>query len=197
LRDLVISVLHRLRQSRTLHTLTFGPISGVHFTHQIGRLQYPEVLRGGLPGAHGSLIDKPAHATVRESYRGTTFMPTSAPFPEAFIINLERRQVRLRSIMTLCEDCGLQAARFPAVEAVPGWKGCGLSHQAIVRQAKERDLPWVLILEDDAHFDTVSIARFRSILDFLGHIVTNGSASVVAQLSSGIPKYECSIYIIS
>src|SRR3982074_2844044 len=34
LRDLVISVLHRLRQSRTLHTLTFGPISGVHFTPQ-------------------------------------------------------------------------------------------------------------------------------------------------------------------
>jgi hypothetical protein len=32
LRDLVISILHRLRQSRTLHTLTFGPISGVHFT---------------------------------------------------------------------------------------------------------------------------------------------------------------------
>src|SRR6266700_5021907 len=31
LRDLVIAVLHRLRQSRTLHTLTFGPISGVHF----------------------------------------------------------------------------------------------------------------------------------------------------------------------
>jgi hypothetical protein len=34
LRDLVISVLHRLRQSRTLHTLTFGPISGVHFNQQ-------------------------------------------------------------------------------------------------------------------------------------------------------------------
>src|SRR6266851_1601844 len=31
LRDLVISLLHRLRQSRTLHTLTSGPISGVHF----------------------------------------------------------------------------------------------------------------------------------------------------------------------
>src|SRR5450432_3317798 len=34
LRDLVISVLHRLRQSRTLHTLTFGSISGVHFTQR-------------------------------------------------------------------------------------------------------------------------------------------------------------------
>src|SRR6266700_6953812 len=32
LRDLVISVLHLLRQSRTLHTLTSGPISGVHFS---------------------------------------------------------------------------------------------------------------------------------------------------------------------
>src|SRR5713101_6357284 len=36
LRDLVISVLHRLRQSRTLHTLTFGPISGVHFRPHTG-----------------------------------------------------------------------------------------------------------------------------------------------------------------
>src|SRR5258708_26860758 len=37
LRDLVISVLHRLRQSRTLHTLTFGPISGVHFRERSNR----------------------------------------------------------------------------------------------------------------------------------------------------------------
>jgi hypothetical protein len=35
LRDLVISVLHPLRQSRTLHTLTFGPISGVHFSEPV------------------------------------------------------------------------------------------------------------------------------------------------------------------
>src|SRR6266478_2783339 len=31
LRDLVIAVLHGLRHSRTLHTLTSGPISGGHF----------------------------------------------------------------------------------------------------------------------------------------------------------------------
>jgi hypothetical protein len=37
LRDLVISVLHRLRQSRTLHTLTSGPISGVHFSYRVGQ----------------------------------------------------------------------------------------------------------------------------------------------------------------
>src|SRR5258708_32141509 len=44
LRDLVISVLHRLRQSRTLHTLTFGPISGVHFT--------PLLLLPSIQGEH-------------------------------------------------------------------------------------------------------------------------------------------------
>src|ERR1700680_3237682 len=45
LRDLVISVLHRLRQSRTLHTLTFGPISGVHFQlHLANRRQLRPLL---------------------------------------------------------------------------------------------------------------------------------------------------------
>src|SRR5260370_4475323 len=38
LRDLVISVLHRLRQSRTRQTLTFGPSSGVHFSKRENKL---------------------------------------------------------------------------------------------------------------------------------------------------------------
>src|SRR6266849_4338299 len=42
LRDFVISVLHRLRQSRTLHTLTFGPIFGVHFRSHSS----PSIARG-------------------------------------------------------------------------------------------------------------------------------------------------------
>src|SRR5664279_409865 len=41
LRDLVISVLHPLRQSRTPHTLTFGPISGVHFNTRCGNNRPP------------------------------------------------------------------------------------------------------------------------------------------------------------
>src|SRR3984893_18327535 len=53
LRDLVISVLHPLRQSRTLHTLTFGPISGVHFN----------VLRGDM-----SLIGPRPHAIAHDNY---------------------------------------------------------------------------------------------------------------------------------
>src|SRR3984893_16620552 len=44
LRDLVISVLHPLRQSRTLHTLTFGPISGVHFSARSDRKQLARLM---------------------------------------------------------------------------------------------------------------------------------------------------------
>src|SRR3979490_696139 len=53
LRDLVISVLHRLRQSRTLHTLTFGPISGVHFKTTVNE----QVFKGfGCTGANVSPV---------------------------------------------------------------------------------------------------------------------------------------------
>src|ERR1700704_1238173 len=60
LRDLVISVLHRLRQSRTLHTLTFGPISGVHFKSQ-GRPSSLCGLRAGTTAFDGEC------ATSREA----------------------------------------------------------------------------------------------------------------------------------
>src|SRR5258708_37971804 len=48
LRDLVISVLRRLRQSRTLHTLTFGPISGVHFSVGLESMHNFGVMAQGL-----------------------------------------------------------------------------------------------------------------------------------------------------
>src|SRR5271168_3604183 len=52
LRDLVISVLHPLRQSRTLHTLTFGPISGVHFIEgeRLSILNLLSVCGASFPG---------------------------------------------------------------------------------------------------------------------------------------------------
>src|SRR5260370_25035116 len=48
LRDLVISVLHRLRQSRTLHTLTFGPISGVHFNALYHNIEHSMLVTAGI-----------------------------------------------------------------------------------------------------------------------------------------------------
>ena len=55
LRDLVISILRRLRQSRTLHTLTFGPISGVHFKVKVFKASYLACLFTPFCTAPGSL----------------------------------------------------------------------------------------------------------------------------------------------
>src|SRR5260370_11575716 len=63
LRDLVISVLHPLRQSRTLHTLTFGPISGVHFIHRALSTR-PRI----SPSAYQHLLSPSAHPVGRRDH---------------------------------------------------------------------------------------------------------------------------------
>ena len=89
------------------------------------------------------------------------------PFPEVFVINLDFRADRWAGIQQSCTTAELIPIRIPAVQASLGWKGCTLSHLKCVRLAKERNLPWVLILEDDATFTPESINRFRKLLPYL------------------------------
>src|SRR5258708_9589933 len=118
LRDLVISVLHPLRQSRTLHTLTFGPISGVHFSHH--RLRPRQCLsrasateddkvvgirddvcmeRFPAPG-QPPVLQEPIHVDVGEQWARDAALgraarvalaTTDAPGPVATILFLDRR----------------------------------------------------------------------------------------------------------
>jgi hypothetical protein len=67
LRDLVIYMLHRLRQSRTLHTLTSGPISGVHFSLSS---VHPLICSARIGDARGDLANDCAPAA-------TTFLALS------------------------------------------------------------------------------------------------------------------------
>ena len=47
---------------------------------------------------------------------------------------------------------GINAERFAAIAATPGIVGCGLSHLAVLRLARDRGLKNVLIFEDDFQF---------------------------------------------
>jgi hypothetical protein len=87
--------------------------------------------------------------------------------PVALIINLDRRVDRWQKIEGVCLDAGLTPERISAVEAQPGWIGCGRSHQKCIAIAQERGWENALILEDDAVFDAQAIARFRSIIAVL------------------------------
>jgi glycosyl transferase family 25 len=70
-------------------------------------------------------------------------------------INLKKRTDRRECIEKELNDFGLDYERFEAIETpIPGFGivGCGLSHLAVLKLAKERKYENVLILEDDFTF---------------------------------------------
>jgi glycosyl transferase family 25 len=71
---------------------------------------------------------------------------------EIYVINLDHRVDRLAEVSKELGDMGLRFTRFPAIKTTPGILGCGLSHLAVLKEARERKLPCVLIFEDDFMF---------------------------------------------
>jgi glycosyl transferase family 25 len=93
---------------------------------------------------------------------------SSHPSIPAFYINLNRDVFRRARIEEELANSRIQAERIPAIEgrAVPDWLqsfyddrlgpgevGCSASHLTICRIIIERDLPFALILEDDARIE--------------------------------------------
>lgn len=89
------------------------------------------------------------------------------PAPAVFVINLDERKDRWLAIQKMCRQCGINPERISAVKRKPGWHGCGLSHVKCAKLAKERNLPWVIVLEDDCIFSIEQWNHFKSLLPFL------------------------------
>lgn len=64
-----------------------------------------------------------------------------------FYINLDRRTDRRAEIEG--ELVGFDVERFPAIHNGSGIVGCGMSHIAVLKLARERGYPEVMIFEDD------------------------------------------------
>jgi len=62
------------------------------------------------------------------------------------------------------EKYGLQAERFTAIDSPLGIYGCGMSHLAVLKLAKQRNYKNVLILEDD--FEFLVSPDFNGLPDF-------------------------------
>lgn len=95
-------------------------------------------------------------------------------FPYRVCINLDRRPERWRRMRRRFSRHGLAPVlRFPAANGAAltppaGWEdpagayGCLLSHVAVVREARRRGAPSVLLFEDDAAFPSDFAARFAA-----------------------------------
>lgn len=69
---------------------------------------------------------------------------------QIFVINLEKRNDRLEQVSEMLKD--LKWERIEAIASDKGYYGCVLSHIKALTLAKKRDLPEVIIMEDDFHF---------------------------------------------
>ena len=68
----------------------------------------------------------------------------------AYVINLDKRKDRWKQIKTDWKDYDIKLIRVSAIEDTVGMVGCAKSHLKIIKYAKKKKLPYVLVLEDDA-----------------------------------------------
>jgi hypothetical protein len=77
---------------------------------------------------------------------------SSTDIKNIFYINLDRRIDRKNHIENQLKLLNWSASRFPAILNSFGALGCSLSHQALLKYAKNNNLDHILILEDDVTF---------------------------------------------
>lgn len=73
-------------------------------------------------------------------------------FKHTFFINLEERTDRLEHIENELKKMNIIGERINAVKSEKGAIGCTLSHIRALETAKQRDYPYIAILEDDIEF---------------------------------------------
>ena len=78
----------------------------------------------------------------------------SSIFPPILYINLDSRKDRMQELTREFANFPVAPERVSAVKYSPGWKGCSASHLKCITIAKERNYPWVLIVEDDCALTT-------------------------------------------
>jgi len=81
-----------------------------------------------------------------------------------FVLNLDKRVDRWKEIQKKFNEYNLE--RVSAIENLNGHVGCGLSHIKAIKLAKEQNLPYAIIIEDDCK-PTKYFNNFKIIIDWL------------------------------
>lgn len=84
----------------------------------------------------------------------------------SFYINLDSRTDRREQFEDECRRMDLSVERFPALRSIGPAQGCTLSHIEVLKLARARGYPSVLVFEDDFQF-LVSKEEFSSVLESL------------------------------
>ena len=85
-----------------------------------------------------------------------------------YYINLEERTDRKELVESELNELGWKYERFNAIKNEIGIIGCGMSHLKLIQLAKEKNLDYIVILEDDVQFMRKSWynEKIKNILDY-------------------------------
>ena len=75
-----------------------------------------------------------------------------ADIKHSFYINLEHRTDRKDSFLYDLPKGIFNVNFFKAVKHSKGAHGCGLSHMYLIKYAKDNNLPYMIVAEDDAFY---------------------------------------------
>ena len=112
-------------------------------------------------------------------------MNSISDIKHAFYINLDSRPDRKEYIENHLKKVGLNAKRFNAVKLKNGAIGCSLSHLKLLEMAKENELDYIMILEDDIQFTKpeIFISQFNKFLQL------NDNYDVVLIAGNNMPPF--------
>ncbi len=85
-----------------------------------------------------------------------------------YIINLSERKDRLEHIQKIFEN--YKKINFIIIEGIKeeeGWIGCYKSHIKCIKYAKENNLPYIIVLEDDCDIVVDFENKFQNIIEYL------------------------------
>ena len=69
-----------------------------------------------------------------------------------YYINLEERKDRKELVENELNELGWEYERFNAIKTTNGRVGCSMSHLKLIQLAKEKNLDYIVIVEDDIQF---------------------------------------------
>ena len=87
--------------------------------------------------------------------------PFTNLFTNHYYINLEKREDRNKNAIHELSKLGIQPNRFDAIKTKDGLVGCALSHIKLLEIAKEKDLPYIIIFEDDVVFSDIQELKYK------------------------------------
>ena len=110
-------------------------------------------------------------------------------------VNLDKRLDRRAEMESEFRTLGISGERFSAIEKKPGIVGCGLSHLAVLRKARDEGWPNVMIFEDDFE-SVVDASTFHSTLKTFFETTTDWDVLMFAySLEEGRPYNDTFGYV--